>query len=123
MATEEEILLNIDETITEFLKNIENAVSKITDIQFNIQALNNNYFVEDSNHISNRLSKIIHSDYSLLDIYDKLTILKTSVAANLERMNSNQHTHEWIEDTIDVSSERSMTICYCRKCEISKKLN
>jgi hypothetical protein len=97
-------------------------VAKITDIQFNIQALNNNYFVEDSNRISNRLAKIVTSNYSLLDIYDELTNLKTSVTANLEKIANNQHDHEWIEDTIDVSSDKSMTICYCKKCEISKKL-
>jgi hypothetical protein len=122
MSTEEEILLNIDETITELLNNIENAVAKITDIQFNIQALNNNYFAEDSNNISKRLAKIVTSDYSLLDIHDQLTTLKTSVAANLEKISNNRHTHEWIEDTIDVSLDQSMTICYCRKCEISKQL-
>ena len=122
MSTEEEILLNIDETITELLNNIENAVAKITDIQFNIQALNNNYFAEDSNNISKRLAKIVTSDYSLLDIHEQLTTLKTSVAANLEKISNNRHTHEWIEDTIDVSLDQSMTICYCRKCEISKQL-
>jgi hypothetical protein len=123
MSTEEAILTNINNTITEFLNNIENTVAKITDIQFNIQALNNNYFVEDRNHISKRLAEIVTSNYSLLDIHDQLTKLKASTEFNLEKIANNRHTHEWIEDTIDVSLDQSMTICYCRKCEISKKPN
>lgn len=29
--------------------------------------------------------------------------------------------HEWIYDLIDIDPDKSITICYCSKCELTKK--
>ena len=117
MTDEEIILLNIDDTVSKFINNIRDLNTNLS----NICDLDNNYFLEESSNIKQQLVNILTSVH-ISELQTQLTNLKTDAVANLDKIANTRHTHEWIEDTIDVSEDRTMTICYCRKCEISKKV-
>ena len=116
MSTEKEILLTIESLIEGLLNNIYNAKSNITYVKRAINVLDNNYFIEDKDEVYSQLENIFDS-IAVSDLTSALTDYKNIVEHKL----NNICQHEWIDDNIDITSDRCQTITYCRLCELSKK--
>jgi len=116
MSTEKEILISIDKLIDDLLNNIYNAKSNITYVKRAINVLDNNYFIEDKDNVYSQLVNIFDS-IAVSDLTRAMTDYKNIVEHKL----NNICQHEWIDDNIDITPERSQNITYCRLCELSKK--
>jgi hypothetical protein len=116
MSTEKEILLTIESLIEGLLNNIYNAKSNITYVKRAINVLDNNYFIEDKDEVYSQLENIFDS-IAVSDLTRAMTDYKNIVEHKL----NNICQHEWIDDNIDITPERTQCITYCRLCEISKK--
>lgn len=51
------------------------------------------------------------------ELLGNLEILKTQTENHIK----NKCEHEWINDLIDIDPDRAQQICYCVKCEVTKK--
>ena len=114
---EKNILIDLRTTMQTLTKAIEQSKTQIFKINEDIKQLDNNYFVETSSIIhscSNNdiLSRLQSLQYFLFDCED---ILSNNI--------DNICDHEWTDDEIDITPERSASITYCRKCDVSKKNN
>ncbi len=116
MNTEISILIDIYEDLCHKLEHINSSKNNMLKIENNIKKLDNNYFE-------------MHCNSSLLDGY-MLNNVETynELANNLETAKLfiknkiiNSCSHEWIYDTIDIGPDSSQNICYCVKCEVTKK--
>ena len=45
---------------------------------------------------------------------------KKEILKKVEEEIRNNCTHQWVRDSIDIDPDRSQTIFYCSKCELSK---
>ena len=107
MFDEKEILLDIYKISYQLLE-IKLNMNKIED---NINLLNNDYFIKNN----------IYPE--LLNIVDKISFKELTNYKNIieEKLN-NICVHEWINDYIDIGPDLSQQICYCKLCEITKKI-
>jgi hypothetical protein len=46
---------------------------------------------------------------------------KVSISSLIKNNIINQCEHEWVKDLIDIDPDRSKEICYCIKCEMTKR--
>jgi hypothetical protein len=52
----------------------------------------------------------------------KLNVVKNKdTQTNVRNKTKNNCEHEWVKDLIDIDPDRSKEICYCIKCELTKK--
>ena len=59
-------------------------------------------------------------NYTKTLITSLLNDLIHSVEQNTNMNDKQLCSHEWIYDLIDISPDKSETICYCCKCELTK---
>jgi hypothetical protein len=118
MKDETDILLSIYNDIKINIEHIKTHKLRISQIQQDIDLLNNNFFNLDS-------TKEVFSSY--LSMFDDDNIYK-SLLTNLETLENetknliiNKCNHEWIDDYIDIFPDRGENVCYCIKCDITKK--
>ena len=98
------LYFNTIEFISLETKNIENEITKLT---------NNNIFENNPS--------ILHHFYKLMNI-KTLNELKNKITEYADILEKNTICdHEWIDDYIDITPDRSMPITYCEKCEATKK--
>jgi hypothetical protein len=116
MSSEKEILLSIETLIEGLLNNIYSAKSNITYVKRAINVLDNNYFIEDKDDVYSQLVNIFDSV-----TVSNLTNVMTDYKNIVEHKLNNICQHEWFDDNIDITPERSQCITYCRLCEVSKK--
>ena len=111
MFNEKDILIDIYKCSYDFLLKSCEFKIQINRIKKNIDKLNNNYF--EKNDIFQQLTEFydIHSTQNLL-------VYKTLIEDKL----NNICIHEWITDYIDTGPESSQQICYCKLCEVTKKI-
>lgn len=113
MSNENEILLNIYEMTNLFLIQVYRTRLNIAKIKYDICKLNNNYF--DNNPYSSDL--LIIDEMYLTCLTERLTNYKN----NIEETLNNMCEHDWTHDYIDISPELSQKICYCVKCEVTRR--
>lgn len=113
MSNEIELLLNIYETTNTILIQIYDARLHIQKIKYDINNLDNDYF-EKNNLYSDLLE--IDENY-LANLTEQLSNYKNIVEDKL----NNICVHEWTDDYIDITPELSQNICYCIKCEVTKR--
>lgn len=117
MVNELNILLTI---YTDILSNIDNIIShrvRIQKIKNSINNLNNNYFeVKDNELLLQYLNEYDDKD-NYEKIINKLETLKNYVGNKI----TNRCEHEWVNDLIDIDPDRSQEICYCIKCDVTKR--
>jgi len=117
MINEEEILLDIQEIIESFSKTIFETSKKINKIKEKSSKLNNNYFNEDNDRLLLRL----YNFFNEIEMQEKgqtLFKLKTLNSKKIQKLCK----HEWITDDIDYGGDKMQQICYCKLCEVSKKI-
>lgn len=114
MVNEVNIILDIYGDIINKIEHIKSSRLRLENIKNNIKSLNNNYFETKCNDV------IFYQYLQLFDdvnILENLEILKKSFEEKLCTICD----HEWVNDLIDIDPDRSKEICYCLKCEITKK--
>ena len=118
MNNEHDILVCIYADIFSNIEHIKTSTLRIQQINTAIQNLNNNYF---DNECDNLLLKeylnMFNDDNFNNEMIDKLKNLKNYIKNKI----NNKCEHEWVNDTIDIDPDRSEEICYCVKCEVTKK--
>jgi len=111
MSNEKDILLDIYKYSNEFLLKLCEFKIQIKRIKQNIDNLDNNYF--EKNNIFPQLTACYNND-SIRHFLDYKNIVEDKL--------NNICDHEWINDYIDTGPETSQQICYCKLCELTKKI-
>lgn len=123
MINETSILLEIYSVLTNDVEHIKLSKIRKKSIKDKINALNNNYF-------DTKCKEWVFSQYlgtyeeekeeneTYNDLMQNLVILKGIIEDKIK----NRCDHDWVTDDIDITPERSQTICYCSKCEVTKKI-
>ena len=60
---------------------------------------------------------MFNDNYKYQAAYNDLNSLKYFVKDLIDK----KCEHEWIDDLIDIGPDKSQHICYCVKCEVTKK--
>jgi|688.fasta_scaffold915792_2 hypothetical protein len=118
MSNELNILNDIYSNICNNIQHIKSSKNDILRIKDSIKNLNNTYF--ETQCTSTLLTKYINMFDSVEtcdDIINNLDTLKLFIKNKANDVCN----HEWINDTIDINPDMSLNICYCVKCEVTKK--
>lgn len=121
MAEETNILLDIYAELTNNIEHIKTSKIRRAAIKNKINALNNNYFNVKCKewlfieYLGIYEEKEETETYN--DLLQNLEILKGLIESKI----TNACDHDWVIDDIDLTPELSHRICYCSKCEITKK--
>lgn len=118
MDDEIDILTDIYADLINYIEHIKTSRKRIMDIKNRIHVFDNNYF------------EIICNDDTLkryLNVFDNVAECNELIC-DLHRLKDNikykikdKCEHNWVNDTIDINPDSSKNICYCEKCEITKK--
>lgn len=117
MTTEKDILLNMHQIIYEFIVWLNNTKTQVSNINKNVEVVNNNYFIEDKDNVYMKFSEIFNfNDVNILEqhLQNLSNIITDKIDNNCE--------HEWIDDDIEIDAEMSQKIWYCKYCGTSKKV-
>lgn len=117
MTTEKDILLNMHQIIYEFIVWLNNTKTQVSNINKNVEVVNNNYFIEDEDNVYMKFSEIFNfNDINILE--QNLQNLRNIITYKID----NSCEHEWIDDDIEIDAEMSQKIWYCKYCGTSKKV-
>lgn len=111
------ILINIQYHLDNLLKNLNNTNVDVELIKNNVKNLNNTYFTNDKQQIISQFLTIF--DKGLVDEFKDYVSQYKNIIDN--KIN-NSCAHEWVTDLIDITPDKSQYICYCRFCEVTKKI-
>lgn len=113
-----DILLNIYKDLHCNLEHIKSSKNRILQIKNSIKTLNNNFFeVNCSYHLLTQYLNMFDDT----DTYNESIINLETLIKHIDYHIKNKCNHEWIDDLIDIDPDRSKEICYCVKCEVTKK--
>lgn len=116
MNNEIDIMEEIYSDVLSNIENIEIHRLKIKKIKDSIKNLNNNYFESKCNELLLQYLDMFEEDDGS-ELITKLDRLKCYIRDKI----INKCDHNWVNDTIDIDLDRSQKICYCIKCEVTKK--
>jgi len=116
MVAEGDILIDINDMVYKFLIGLYETKISISQIKNDIKFLDNNFFLEENDNIYGKLLNLFDED-AIYDLIQDISQFKNIVTNKLD----NVCNHEWINDYIDIDPDKSLPICYCKHCEISKK--
>jgi hypothetical protein len=118
MKTEFDILIDIYSDLCRHIEYVKITKNKLKEINDNINKL-------DSNYVDLKCDGPLFVEYFDMyrnnDMYKKVINNFETLKAEITNNIKNICEHEWIEDDIDISPDRSQRICYCVKCEATKK--
>lgn len=118
MINELDIVLNIYTDIIINIEHINKTKERIQKIKNNIYSLDNNYFETYCNDdLLNQYLNMFEEKDSYNELINNLETLKKYIENKIK----NRCVHEWVDDLIDIDPDRSQRICYCVKCELTKK--
>ena len=118
MNTEIDIIMNMYNDVTNNLENIKTSKLRLTKIVNDIKNIDNNYFDVQCDY---ELFKTYLNTYNNVEEYDNLINNLETLKTFFKFQITNKCEHEWITDLIDIDPDRSQLICYCVKCEITKR--
>jgi hypothetical protein len=118
MNTEIDVLMNIYVDLMDNLEHIKNSKLKITKTHDSMKLIDNNYFDVKCN---DSLFKQYINMFNDIETYDEIISNLETLKLSIEDKIKNRCDHEWMMDTIDIWPDSSQDICYCVKCEITKK--
>jgi hypothetical protein len=118
LTNEVDILMDIYSELSSHINYIKTSKNTFIKINTNIQNLNNDYFLTNcSSTLFNEYINIFNNNESYNELIDNLETLKLFFK---EKIQTTCH-HCWVTDYIDIGQETSQQICYCNKCEITKR--
>jgi hypothetical protein len=118
MNNEVDILLSIYNDLIINIEHIKNSKLKNTKIKNSINLLNNNFFLVNCNdELFNHYLNMFDDNDVYYELLKNLESLKTQTEYHIK----NRCQHEWVNDLIDIDPDRAQQICYCVKCELTKK--
>ena len=116
--TEINVLMDIYADLCRHIEYMNKTKQTLTTINNKINMLDNNYIDNKCNH------SLFSNYFGMLDNYDEyeesLNDFKT-LKNEIINIIKNICNHEWVEDDIDINPEASQRICYCVKCDATKK--
>jgi archaellum component FlaC len=118
MNFEIDIIMNMYIDVTNNIEHIKNSRTRILKIVNDIKDIDNNYFDVYCNY---ELFKTYLNMYNDSEEYNNLINNLETLKKFFEYEIKNKCEHEWTNDLIDIDPDRSQEICYCVKCEITKK--
>jgi hypothetical protein len=112
------IMMDIYDDIINYIEHIKTSRTRMTNIKNRIQNFNNNYFdIKCNDELLNRYLNMFND----IQIYNELICDLEKLQNSIKDKIKNKCEHDWVNDTIDIDPDRSQNICYCVKCEITKK--
>jgi hypothetical protein len=118
MNNEDNILLELFKDLHCNMENIKESKNRIIKIKNSINSLNNIFF--EVKYKDPLLTQYLNM-FEDTKTYNELVINLETLITDLEYHIKNKCEHEWVNDLIDIDPDRSQQICYCVKCEITKK--
>ena len=119
MNSEKVILQDIFHVLHQLIYQQINLKHKMAHIKNKIKSLNNDYFeIKCNSHLLKEFLDCYDDNEMNVNITDNLKVLLSYINILIEQTCD----HEWVIDTIDIDPDRSREICYCIKCEITKKV-
>ena len=113
MINEIDILLHIYEDLISNIENIKASKISLNKIKDNINLLDNN--------CNDDLFKQYVNMFDNTELYNDLITNLETLTNCIHSHIKNKCDHEWVNDTIDIDPDMSQDICYCVKCEVTKK--
>ena len=118
MNNELDILLNLYNDLIINIEHIKNSKLRLIKIKNSIDSFNNNFFtIKCNDQLFSQYLNMFDDTKTYYDLLRKLETLKTQIENHIK----NNCNHEWNNDYIDIDADRSQNICYCIKCEVTKK--
>jgi len=118
MNTEIDILMDIYTDLTNNIEHIKRSKNNLIKINNNIKHLNNNYF--ETNFDYQLINEYINISDSVEKYHKLLNNLNNKLYYIKHKINIICD-HEWVNDIIDIDPDCSRYICYCVKCDVTKK--
>ena len=113
-----DILINIYADVINYIEHIETSKKRIMNIKNRIQMFDNNYFeIKCNNELLNSYLNVFDNVRECNELIVHLHRLKDCVKDKIK----DKCEHDWVNDTIDINLDSSKNICYCVKCEITKR--
>lgn len=117
MNNEIDIMEDIYSDVLSNIENIKIHRLKIKKIKDSIKKLNNNYFESKCNELLLLQYLDMFEEEDGSELINKLDTLKCYIRDKI----INKCDHNWVTDLIDIGLDRSQHICYCVKCEVTKR--
>ena len=118
MDDEIDILTDIYADLNNYIEHIQSSRKRIMNIKNRIKIFDNNYFdIKCNDELLNRYLNVFDNVRECNELIVDLHRLKEGVKDKIK----DKCEHDWVNDTIDINPDSSKNICYCVKCEITKK--
>jgi len=113
---ENKILNKIHNTSQDLLLLLNKIKDAKREIQTDIEKLDNNYFIEKTDAFDK--FNDIFDDQGVNQLTYFIDKLCNDVTEELDHKCSD---HEFIDDLADIGFDKTVNICYCKNCHLSKK--
>ena len=118
MDNEIDILTDIYADVINHIEYIKTSRKRIMNINNSIQFVDNTYFdIICNDELLKRYLNVFDNVKECNEVICDLYRLKDSIKDKIK----DKCEHDWVNDTIDINLDSSKNICYCVKCEITKK--
>ena len=118
MDNEIDILTDIYADVINHIEYVKTSRKRIMNINNSIQFVDNNYFeIIGNDELLKRYLNVFDNVKECNEVICDLYRLKDSIKDKIK----DKCQHDWVNDTIDINPDSSKNICYCLKCEITKK--
>jgi hypothetical protein len=117
IVNECDILCDIQHHLDGLLTNLNNSAMDIKKFKSRVKKIDNNYFKDDKEELLEEFLLIFDKDGFINEFKDYIINYKNVIDEQINRF----CIHEWVNDLIDITPDRSQYITYCKICEVTQK--